>query len=76
MTTALCKRLNGSPVSDAQIIDEVADVLIMTNQMRHVYGADQVDDRIVYKLGRTMDFIRTRKGAANESETASNPSQA
>lgn len=75
LTTALCKRLNNSPVSDAQIIDEVADTLIMANQMRHVFGADAVDDRIVYKLGRTMDFIRNRKGATHESEAASNSSE-
>jgi NTP pyrophosphatase (non-canonical NTP hydrolase) len=69
LTTALCKRLNGSPVSDAQIVDEVADVLIMANQMRHTFGADAVDDRIVYKLNRTMEFIRTKKGQSHESET-------
>jgi hypothetical protein len=33
----------------------------MTTQMRHIFGGDAVDDRILYKLGRTMDFIRSRK---------------
>lgn len=61
LITKLCKRLNQSPVTDTDIVDEVADVLIMANQMRRIYGEDAVDERIVFKLDRTMNFIRSRK---------------
>lgn len=61
LITQLCKRLNNSPTSDESIIDEIADVIIMANQMRIVFGKDAVDDRIVFKLDRIMTFIRARE---------------
>lgn len=65
LSTQLCKRLNGSPTTDAAIIDEVADVLIMANQMRTLFGAEAVDTRIEFKLNRTMQFIQKRKEERN-----------
>lgn len=58
LATQLCKRLNGSPTTDENIVDEIADVLIMAMQMRHVYGESKVDERILYKLDRTLNAIR------------------
>lgn len=57
----LCKRLNGSPVSEDDTIDEIADVLIMAGQLRFLYGADLVDQRMMYKLERTAKFIMSMK---------------
>lgn len=68
LTTQLCKKLNGSPTTNAAIVDEVADVLIMAFQMRHVFGAEAVDERIIYKLDRTMEFIRNRAKPAEQVE--------
>lgn len=61
LITVLSKRLNGSPVLDAQVIDEIADVLIMANQMRILFGKDKVDERILQKLNRTLAVIRELK---------------
>lgn len=60
LTIVLCKRLNESPVTNEQIIDEVADVFFMVNQMRLLFGADEVDNRVLYKVGRTMQYIQSR----------------
>lgn len=65
LTTALSKRLNGAPITDTDILDEVADVLIMANQMRHLYGEDAVDSRIAFKLNRTAQFMLTLKGKSH-----------
>lgn len=60
----LAKRLNGSPVTDEQIVDEVADVLVMANQMRFLYGPSAVDSRMMFKLNRTANYIlaQAKKG--------------
>jgi hypothetical protein len=34
------------------VIDEIADVLIMAEQMRLAFGADAVDERIAFKVKR------------------------
>lgn len=61
----LSKRLNNSPTTNEQIVDEVCDVLIMTMQMRKIFGAEAADARILFKLNRTMEFIRSRKEAVS-----------
>jgi NTP pyrophosphatase (non-canonical NTP hydrolase) len=67
LTTQLCKRINESPKSDtAQIVDEIADVLVMVVQMREVFGREAVDTRVLFKLNRTMDRIRARSPEAAE----------
>lgn len=57
LTRALAKRLNGSPIDDKEIVDEIADVLITGNQMRLLYGPAAVDERMIFKLDRTANFI-------------------
>ncbi len=58
LTQVLCKRLNGNPhVTKEQIVDEVADVLVMANQMRLLFGEGAVDERIQYKLNRVITKI-------------------
>lgn len=61
LMVTLAKKLNASPVTDAEIIDEIADVLIMVGQMRFRFGETEVDQRIIYKLNRTAAFILKNK---------------
>lgn len=61
LTTALCKRINRKTVTEEQVIDEIADCFIMLNQMRLIFGENAVDDRIRFKLDRTMKFISEKK---------------
>lgn len=68
LTTVLCKKLNGSPTTHEAVCDEIADVFIMIVQMRLIFGAATVDDRILYKLNRTMEFIRNRNKGAIQSQ--------
>jgi hypothetical protein len=57
LTQVLCKKINGAPVTDEQIIDEIADVIVMANQMRFKFGPEAVDERILFKLNRTAKYI-------------------
>lgn len=52
LAVQLCKMANNSPTSIESIVDEIADVMIMTYSMRQVFGKDTVDARIAYKLDR------------------------
>lgn len=36
------------------IVDEIADVLVMASQLREIFGAEAVDERIEFKLNRTI----------------------
>ncbi len=42
------------------IIDELADVSIMVEQMKIIYGYEAVEDRIDFKIGRQMQRLRNR----------------
>lgn len=57
LTRALAKRLNGSPIKDHDIMDEICDVLVMANQLRMYFDAEWIDERMLYKLNRTEKFI-------------------
>lgn len=50
----LMKNLNNQATAE-QVIDEIADVIIMTQQMRLVFGAAAVDDRVMIKLKRASN---------------------
>lgn len=56
LTKALCKETFVTPeeVEDnlVNIQEEIADVIITANQMRILYGAEQVDAAIEYKINR------------------------
>ncbi len=53
----LAKHINNLPVTDTQIIDEVADVLVVVGLLRHFLGPEKVDTRMLHKIDRTNDFI-------------------
>jgi len=40
------------------VIDEIADVTIMVNQMRLAFGTQEVDNRIAYKIERQRKRMR------------------
>ncbi len=42
----------GSKIGSAAVIEEIADVLIMANQMRLLFGRAQVDAAVAYKVER------------------------
>lgn len=48
----LCKVLNGSPTTEAAVIDDIADVVIVAHQLRKYFGEIEVDKRMHYKLDR------------------------
>jgi NTP pyrophosphatase (non-canonical NTP hydrolase) len=48
------------------VIEEIADVIIMANQMRLLFGKDKVDEKIKQKLGRTMELVRYESGKKQE----------
>lgn len=54
----LCKKVGGSPTTREALIDEIADVLIMTHRLRLSFGETEVDDRIAFKLDRLEKALR------------------
>ena len=46
-------------ITREQAIDEIADVSIMMRQMAHVYGVEDVDRRIEFKLNRLDQTLKT-----------------
>ncbi|TXH57065.1 MAG: hypothetical protein E6Q97_05080 [Desulfurellales bacterium] len=55
LIVALAKyRADGSPRSYDAVIDEIADVIIMTEQMRQLFGRVAVEERILVKLERAL----------------------
>lgn len=60
LTRALCKVLLNKPIVEQDVIDEIADVTIMVSQMRLAFGPEAVDERILFKLERTLNYIRDK----------------
>lgn len=54
---AVCKCKRGKPDAFDNFKEEVADVLIMAEQMRQYIGAESVDQIINQKLKRQLDRI-------------------
>lgn len=44
--------------SPEKVIDEIADILIMMNQMAHIYGEQAVRDRIVIKIEKMQNKLK------------------
>ena len=42
------------------IIDELADVTVMVEQMKIIYGYEAVEERVGFKINRQMDRLRKR----------------
>ena len=57
LITAICHRIDGRATDDA-VIDELADVSIMVEQMANVYGRTRVEARIDAKLKRQLSRMR------------------
>jgi len=46
------------PDFEKAVIDEIADVIIMAEQMRQAFGAYEVDERIAFKIERQRQRMR------------------
>lgn len=57
LITALCHRMENR-ATDAAVIDELADVSIMLEQLANVYGRSRVESRIEDKLKRQMERMK------------------
>lgn len=65
LISALAKNANhGGVVNAEHVIDEIADAMIVIHQMEKIWNiAGAVDDRIIFKLDRTLTYIRGRNAA-------------
>jgi NTP pyrophosphatase (non-canonical NTP hydrolase) len=52
LSVQICKVVGGSPTTRENVVDEIADVLLMTMRLRDRYGYAEVDERITFKLNR------------------------
>lgn len=57
LSTQLCHHL-GNRSNRLQVIDEIADVLIMVQQMKIVFGPDQVNEAMTRKLARLEERMK------------------
>lgn len=59
LETAILKHINKDTNNTDEVLDEMADVYIMLEQMKNVFpfGENILNDRINYKLNRQMDRI-------------------
>lgn len=74
LTKALCK-LDRYQAMDSRnekyfddVIEEIADVWIMMEQLKYLYGVDEVNKQVFYKIDRTIDGIekeKAKKGIKN-----------
>lgn len=53
---AICKWCRGRG-SDEPVIDEIADVAIMMDQMANLFGREKVQERIAFKLNRLKERL-------------------
>ena len=52
-----CGELITALAKGCGVAEEIADVIIMANQMRLLFGKDKVDAKIGQKLDRTMEIV-------------------
>lgn len=57
LITAICHRMDGRATDDA-VIDELADVSIMVEQLANVYGRSRLESRIEDKLRRQLERMK------------------
>ena len=60
LIVALRHKARGRATND-DVIDEIADVIIMTQQLSFIYGQRNVDNRITEKLDRQIERIKNEK---------------
>lgn len=56
LITELARSMNNRGMN-VNIVEEIADVLIMMNQLREIFGADLVDCHIGIKMRRLKQLI-------------------
>lgn len=63
LETAILKHLNKGGDNAKEVLDEMADVYIMLEQMKNVFpfGENVLNDRIEYKLNRQEERIQNAK---------------
>lgn len=44
-------------LTEEQVIEEIADVIIMMGQLRYYFGEDLVDDMIIHKMGKLKKYL-------------------
>lgn len=59
LETAILKHLNKDKNNTEEVLDEMADVYVMLEQMKSVFpfGENVLEDRIEYKLNRQLERI-------------------
>lgn len=60
LISALLHKARGRATVD-EVVDEIADVMIMTQQLSFIYGQRKVDNRIKEKLDRQIERIRNER---------------
>ena len=63
LEAAILKYINKEGKNTDEVLDEIADVYIMLEQMKNVFpfGENILNDRINYKLNRQIDRINGKK---------------
>lgn len=63
LEAAILKYINKEGKNTDEVLDEMADVYIMLEQMKSIFpfGENVLDDRINYKLNRQMDRINGKQ---------------
>ena len=63
LEAAILKHINKDMNNTDEVLDEMADVYIMLEQMKSIFpfGENVLDDRINYKLNRQMDRINGKQ---------------
>ena len=54
------------------VMEELADLIIMTKQMRLIFGIKEIDNLINYKIKRTMKRIEQEIGNPNQTKLFEN----
>jgi len=57
LIAALNRRICQGRGDDSDVIDEIADAEIMLAQLRHIFGAERVDERRAEKLTRLGNML-------------------
>lgn len=58
LTAVLGRILRGRDTDIEHLRDEIADVMIMVEQLRFMYGPEQVDERRRLKILRLLDRLK------------------
>lgn len=64
LAAELAKEINGKGSVD-KVIDEIADVLIMSQQLKLMYGKTKVDKRIRFKIARLKERVEVNNNATS-----------